>query len=651
MSLRFKAWLFCALGLSPLVDRAEEPAEELTPVVVSATRSGEFDVRTPANITVIDRAEIDAGGATNLADLLRGHAGIQISDLFGDGSLPTVSMRGFGGNAQANTLILVDGRRLNNADLGNPDLNSIPLEDIERVEIVEGSAGTLYGDQAVGGVINIITRRPQRLRAQAGVQAGSYDRHDEFVTMENRHDNGVGYRFSGVKRDSDNYRDHNALDFDSLNGRLDYQGARGGAFLEYQSVFENLQTPGALFLDQIAADRRQALNPGDFIKTHTDAARMGFTLDLPSDWEAQAEITNRYSGAAGVLSVGGVGGPVRTKRHHQEFTPRLYRRWDTGDGEALLTIGADVYATRFFLNSILGGIDDHQNQYSGYARLIYPLNKELSLTVGHRQARVTNDILGALLPPHTEIDDSGAANELGLTYQYSPALRLFGRVETNYRFVLADEYTSASFGGEIPATQGGRSSEFGAAWEGRAVSASVVGYVLDLKNEIDFDPIKFINTNIGGTRRTGVIADARCTPFAPLTLSVHYGFVDAVITDGPLRGLDIPFVAAHTGSVAAEYRLPYNFTAYLDIYGISDRTAVGDFNDTLPGAPGYVIANFNLGWRGGGVDVNFRVNNLLDKDYFDNAQTGFRAPLFLPETARFPSPRRNFLVTVSYTYD
>ncbi|HTT08935.1 MAG TPA: TonB-dependent receptor [Gammaproteobacteria bacterium] len=650
MLQRSEALLFCAFVFLPAASRAEEP-ESLAPVVVSATRSSEYSVTTPANICIIDRTEIETSGVTNLADLLRGHAGIQISDLFGDGSRPTVSMRGFGGNAQANTLILVDGRRLNNADLGNPDLNTIPLEDIERIEIVEGSGGTLFGDQAVAGVINIITRAPRKLRARAAVQAGSYDHHDESIMVEDRHDNGIGYRFSGVKRDNDNYRRSNDSDFDSLSGKLDYRGAQGGAFLEYQSIFENLQTPGALFLDQIAVDRKQPLNPGDFIKTRTDAARAGFNFDLAHGWEAQAELTNRYSGASGVLSVGGVGGPVLTKRHHQEFTPRIYHRWDTGDGEALLTIGADVYATRFFLNSILGTIDDKQNQYSGYARLIYPLNRDLSLTVGHRQARVTNDITGALLPPHTGIDDDGGASELGLSYQYSPALRLFGRVETNYRFVLADEYTSASFGGEIPTAQKGRSAEFGGAWEGRAVAASVTGYVLDLKNEIDFDPVKFINTNIGGTRRVGVIAEARYTPYAPLTFSMHYGFVDAGITDGPSAGLDVPFVAAHTGSVGAEYRLPHNFTAYLDVYGISDRTAVGDFAGTLPGAPGYVIGNFNLGWRWRGLEVNMRINNLLDKDYSDNAQTGFRAPLFITETARFPSPGRNFLVTVGYTYD
>ena len=219
MLQRCHAPLLCVLSLLPVISPAAEPAEELTPVVVSATRSEERDVKTPANIAVIDRTEIETSGAANRADLLRGHAGIQISDLFGDGSRPTVSMRGFGGNAQANTLILVDGRRLNNADLGNPDLNSIPLEDIERIEIVEGSGGTLFGDQAVAGVINIITRAPEKLRARAVVQAGSYDHHDESLTVENRHSNGFGYRFSGVKRDTDNYRRSNGSDFDSLSDR------------------------------------------------------------------------------------------------------------------------------------------------------------------------------------------------------------------------------------------------------------------------------------------------------------------------------------------------------------------------------------------------------------------------------------------------
>ncbi len=154
---------------------AGESPTALPDVLVSATRSAQSNVTVPASITIISREEIARSGARNLAEVLRGRGSVQVIDSFGDGSRTTVGMRGFGESANANTLIMVDGRRLNNIDISDPDLNSISLKDVERVEIIHGSAGTLFGDQAVGGVINVITRTPERLQAFGEARRGSYD--------------------------------------------------------------------------------------------------------------------------------------------------------------------------------------------------------------------------------------------------------------------------------------------------------------------------------------------------------------------------------------------------------------------------------------------------------------------------------------------
>ncbi|MGH8119353.1 MAG: TonB-dependent receptor, partial [Gammaproteobacteria bacterium] len=265
--------LFFCLFILPKV--RGEPIESLDTLVVTATRSPQEETAIPASVVVITADEIRESGAVSIAALLRNRGGIQISDLYGDGSRATISMRGFGGNAQANTLILVDGRRLNNVDLGSPDLNSVSLKDVERIEILRGSAGVLYGDQAVGGVINIITRRPDKLHVGLNADAGSYRRMALAVELSNRHANGVGYRFSAEKRHSNNYRENNEQDYRNIFGLINYEYATGQAFFEYQRVQEDLETPGALFSDQIIADRRQAFNPDDFIKTDTDNHRLG----------------------------------------------------------------------------------------------------------------------------------------------------------------------------------------------------------------------------------------------------------------------------------------------------------------------------------------------------------------------------------------
>ncbi|MBE9568428.1 MAG: TonB-dependent receptor, partial [Proteobacteria bacterium] len=196
-------------GISLPVSADTTSTTVIPPVIVSAARTAQSTLTTPASIKVISRQQIENSGASHVVEVLRGQGGVQIKDLYGDGSRATVDMRGFGNSAGSNTLILIDGRRLNNPDIGSPDLNSIALDDVEQIEVVQGSAGVLFGDQAVGGVINIITRKPGALRHSLKLSAGSYNTINVHAMTSQALDNGINYRVSLDARESDNYRDHN----------------------------------------------------------------------------------------------------------------------------------------------------------------------------------------------------------------------------------------------------------------------------------------------------------------------------------------------------------------------------------------------------------------------------------------------------------
>ncbi len=632
-------------------DLRAQDAEPLETLVVSGTRTAQDRIVTPSSIRIITAEDIHTSGASHIVEVLRNQGGIQVSDLYGDGSRTTISMRGFGGNAQANTLILVDGRRLNNTDLGTPDLNSVSLKDVERIEIVRGSSGVLYGDQAVGGIINIITRRPDELSVDVTARYGSYDKRAGDVHVSNRHDNGIGYRFSGERSKTDNYRDNNEQDYTNLLGLLDFEHQYGSVFLEYQDVREELETPGTLFSDQVRTNRRQAFNPDDQMETDTRNFRAGFVQKLWAGWNLLAEYTDHRADSDGILSFGGVPGPFVTNRDHREFTPRLSGEIAMPNGTALVTLGADFFNSDFFLDSILGSIENEQKQMAVYGQGVVPLTNTISLTIGGRHAKVENDITGALLPPNTEIDDDVNAIEAGISYRPDDHWRLFSRFDANYRYVLADEYTSASFGGVIPDTQTGRSWEFGFDWMQEDADFNFVFYRLSIEDEIDFDPILFINTNIGDTERLGFIMDGSYSPVERLWLGVNYSFVSTEIDDGPLAGLEIPFVAKHTVKFTGGYQFTPDLLGQLELLGISERVATGDFFNLNRALPGYFVSNLNLAYTYGPVRLGFRVNNLFDREYSDNAQLGFLAPLFIPETTYFTAPERNYLLTLSYTFN
>ncbi len=149
------AAIAAALAL-PFSAVAADTATELDEVLVTATRT-EIALRDSlAPAQVIDRAEIERSQVTSLQDLLRGRAGINLANSGGPGKQTSLFLRG---TNSSHTLVLVDGVRINTADMGLAMIQDLPVEQIERIEIVRGPASSLYGADAIGGVIQIFTRR------------------------------------------------------------------------------------------------------------------------------------------------------------------------------------------------------------------------------------------------------------------------------------------------------------------------------------------------------------------------------------------------------------------------------------------------------------------------------------------------------------
>ena len=130
-------------------------------VVVTATRFPETELNQPVNVTVISKEEIERSPAKTVPEVLAAEVGFVNSELFGNnGANTSIDLRGFGATGGQNTLILVDGRRVSDTDLSGVKWSAIPLDAIERIEIVRGSGSVLYGNGAVSGVVNIITKTP-----------------------------------------------------------------------------------------------------------------------------------------------------------------------------------------------------------------------------------------------------------------------------------------------------------------------------------------------------------------------------------------------------------------------------------------------------------------------------------------------------------
>lgn len=148
------------LGLASLAlingASAEElPAYQLNDIVVTASRTPQPIQNLVADVSVISSGEIRRAGQSTLAELLQAQPGVEISSNGGPGTIASVYLRG--ANA-GHTLVLVDGMRMGSVTTGATSLENIPLDQIERIEILRGPASHLYGSEAIGGVIQIFTK-------------------------------------------------------------------------------------------------------------------------------------------------------------------------------------------------------------------------------------------------------------------------------------------------------------------------------------------------------------------------------------------------------------------------------------------------------------------------------------------------------------
>ena len=648
-----KLFSLTVLTLAAVIAETVSAATEIPAVVVSAARTEQSTLTTPASITVITRKQIEASGARHISEVLRGQGGVKVNDLYGDGSRATIDMRGFGDTAGSNTLVLVDGRRLNNPDIAAPDLNSIALEDVERIEIVQGSAGVLFGDQAVGGVINLITRKPGALRHSLKLSAGSYNTLQLHAMTSQALENGINYRLSLDARESDNYRDHNEASYVNGFGKLGYEYSSGSVFGELQYINDELNTPGTLFADEVIADRRQVspVFANDFSNAKTAIARFGLVQQFSDNWSLEAELTGRdTNGEFRLTSIDGT-----QDRQVVEFTPRLIG-FVPAMNNTMLTLGADAVTSDYKLSTSFGDQVNDQMQSSLYAQAVIPASEVLDITLGVRYAEVENDLSDSFTyPSGQKIEDEVTVGTFGLAIKATENWRVLFRADQNYRFAKVDEYLqpvfTPAFTPVVLQTQQGLSIETGVEWASGSDTAKLLIYQLDLDNEIAYDPDLFLggNLNLDETRRKGVITSGYWQQTNKLGYSASYTFTDAEVLSGPFSGKDIPLVARHSVLLGSDYQLTEKWQLYGELYAISDRVFGGDFDNVLGRLPGYGVINIKAGYDYRDFNFTARINNLLNKEYSDVGQLGYD-PFPAEAEAFFTSPEINFMLTAAWQF-
>ncbi len=180
-------------------------------VVVTANRGASCIADVPARVTLISSAAIESRPVTSVDEILATVPGLNISRSFGIFShKSTVTMRGLSGNEQARVLVMIDGVPVNKSDGGSVNWNLLDPAMVDRIEVVKGPASSMYGSNAMGGAVNIITRRPEgALTGRATAGYGTYNTFSGRLSLGQKlnpgTERGFYYLINGFYRQSDGY--------------------------------------------------------------------------------------------------------------------------------------------------------------------------------------------------------------------------------------------------------------------------------------------------------------------------------------------------------------------------------------------------------------------------------------------------------------
>jgi len=209
--------LCVSLSIISFSEEVKEKAFDLGEVEITATKTPHLLEETPGIVSVITKEEIETKKVINFEDLFEEIGGIKVNSYGWLGSLVNLSLRGSNANQ---VLILIDGRPLNTPSLGSADLSILPLFNIDRVEIAKGPFSSLYGGNALGGVINIITKTPEeKFGLNYHISYGRFDTSILGLSFGEKKKN-FGYLFEINKNYTDGFRENSESDYLGFSGKL-----------------------------------------------------------------------------------------------------------------------------------------------------------------------------------------------------------------------------------------------------------------------------------------------------------------------------------------------------------------------------------------------------------------------------------------------
>ena len=672
MTFRFLTTILCGLALVPVAHAQEADTTQATHVlesiVVTADRSENMLAQSTGAVSVIAAGELQRlPGVAGVADALRNVPGFAMLNLDGQGFDPQATVRGFYGGGEAEyVLVLLDGRPLNNMEMGLINWSQIPLVAIQSIEIIRGGASSLYGDAAVGGVMNIVTQgSSENARgARLAVSTGSFRTHQGEASLQSVV---AGRPFSafGSWRRTDGFREHAVRQAGSVGLSMGLlQGEKRRVNLSGIGHWRKFDIPGPLTHAELATSRTQGSPFYRLDNTDESTLRLTLSAEQLSSPRLRVSVSGEWRDADVVRTIP-LAAQFATTKERTVDTFRLFASAQVEKeglifGTDKVVVGLDASSGSLdnsYYDMVTGTAEDYA-AHSGArgalstqgeagrrslgAFLQYDLvpHPRLRMTLGGRY-----DALSDEYTPSGELMDEATHTALspkvGLNFAFARSERHVGHLYANYLGLFKAATLDQLFDQRllpvpfppygITISNSGLKPQRGTSFEvglyhrfefssAFATELTLTTYEVQMKDELDFSFDTFSYANIASSAHSGVESSLKAYVGDRVTMHANYTYQRVTYEEGDYTGNFVKGVPRDYLNAGFTAELPLGISLGAVLHQTA-RMYLDDAN-TLP-LDDYTTVDVVVSYPWRQLTAKVEAMNLLDSQY---NTTGFPDP-------------------------
>ena len=629
---------------------AQTPSPRVMPeAVITATRVPQDPALLPMGVSVITAQEIRAAGVADASEAIRWLAGVVTRIDTTGGRNPTLDLRGFGETAASNLVIMVDGVRQNEGDMAGASISWIPVDSIERIEIVRGSGAVLHGEGATAGMINIVTGKGMNEAGRsASLGLGTQSTRDGRVEVRTVSD-AWRYQLYGAAYNSDNHRDNFKVQERNLLMRANW--AEGDKLFSAQMGVQSQQggLPGGINVAEFQTNPRQSFKPQD--RGNTDTANLLLSAELPlQDWRVGMDWNHRQIESRGDYIVDDY--ISKSKTQADRLGLRSWRSSPLWGAQGRFVVGLD--AERWAQEKTLLGtgwgsnVKIAQSSDALYAR--QELDWQAPGLKAFAGARRTQSYREATGDSKGTLDAKNNSWELGVAQRVTTRSEVYLRVGTSFRLPNADEF-SCSFGCppntlNLLNPQTSRDHELGYRQRLHDAYWTVRYYRSDLRDEIGLGADQFTNMNYDPTRREGVELETKTQWTAAVRTGVQVAQRRSTFREGMYAGKKVPLAPDQSLTLNTTYQMSATQQWVLLTQWVATQKIAGDLDNTCAQSiPGYGVTHVRYNHQVEKWTLSAQVSNLSDHAYYD-----YRTRCSATSRSIYPQPGRVWMFTARHNF-